>query len=99
MTKTILGVTAMVFGIVWLAVFICALSDRLRGVERIDPDEEDRADTTSDETTAGVSGWKRVLLAPFFALLAGFMFIILFPMGVVELLFRPRNRSDKEGPQ
>ena len=97
--KITLGVTAMVFGVIWLAVFICALSDRLKGVERIDPDEEESPYIPSAEGLSTTPRWKRVIFTPFLALLGGLFFIVVFPMLLVELIFRPRKKPNEEAHQ
>jgi len=86
--KIVLIGSATVFGTVWLAVLICALCDRLEGRGRIDPDGEQPRHAPPIENPAPLPWWKRILIAPWLALLMGLLFTIFFPMLLLEVPYR-----------
>jgi hypothetical protein len=86
--KTVLICSAMVVGIVWIAVFICALSDKLRGYRP--PDFEESEEHEPPTPAAPVPWWKWLLRAPVICLfipVAVVLGIIFLPMMVFEFLW------------
>lgn len=77
--KSILIWCAIAIGLVWPAVFICALSDKLRGYQAVDFTEGDKYEPPPGKPMAW---WQHVLLSPLYAL-----FLLL--MVVLVILFVP----------
>jgi len=71
--KTLLICSAMVVGIVWVAVFICGLSDRLRGYQPPDFTEGEEYQLPPKQSRPW---WQHVLLSPFYALLIVLMVML-----------------------
>jgi hypothetical protein len=86
--KTVLICLAMVIGIVWIAVFFCALSDKLRGYRP--PDVPESEEQESPTPSVPVPWWKWLLRAPLICLfipVAVVLGIIFLPMMVFEYLW------------
>lgn len=71
--KIVLFCSALVVGIVWIAVFICGFSDRLRGVPPPDFTEAEEEELPPKEPRPW---WQHVLLSPFYALFIVFMVVL-----------------------
>ena len=75
--------------IVWIAVFICALSDKLRGYEPPFTEPEDEAEPHLQQ----LSWWQRAIRAPLYFILALFAVVIgvvCLPMIVLDRFWSSR---------
>ena len=88
--KVVLICTGMTVVVVWLAVLICALSDKLKGHRPPEFDEDEPAEQPTSQALR-YPWWRHALLSPFYALfilvtlLLGVLFL---PMVLVEWLWR-----------
>ena len=86
--KIVLSCSAMVVGIVWIAVFICALSDKRRGYRPPDVPESEEQEPAAPPVP--VPWWKWLLRAPLICLfipVALVLGIIVLPMMIFEFLW------------
>jgi hypothetical protein len=71
--KIVLLCSALVVGIVWVAVFLCGLRDRLQGVEPPDFIKGEEEELPPKEPRPW---WQHVLRSPIYALLIVFMVVL-----------------------